>query len=477
MTLAQTHSFVPSARGHGARWRRLGTTLFFALLLLASAMPGRVENSIGLFGVPVRMLEFLLVAFFAMLVFFRLLQGPLMRPQKRYVVAVFSALFAYAALSLIWWSPVTGPDTSAMAWTLVLSAASLWSAYLIVRFQQQELHRFMSNLTMLIAVVAAVYSAQSFLGLGLRSEGAVYLDPTFGIDRVRGPLFAASLGGPILLPALAFALQEVIGGRSRRRNGFALAVLLVACLGTGSRATVLGLGVLLAVGAFSLRSTRQLFSFGAAVLMIGGLAGWLVFSTASTKRLVNMEEELREMTTKTGIKAIEQASITEKIRGLGYASYWRWYLVDAKGEGSYGWDGFLAVRPAGVTLYHPHSTLLLLAVELGVPGVAAGLALTWALWRARRSGAQKKMPTIVFAGLAGAVVTIATDLVIFKAPFLNLIWWSYVFGSIALAAPNAPSTTILKPLILSCPISERCRTYSSTIVRASCRRPTSSPVA
>jgi O-antigen ligase len=111
-------------------------------------------------------------------------------------------------------------------------------------------------------------------------------------------------------------------------------------------------------------------------------------------------------------------------------------LVDARGEGVYGFDAFFENRPAGVTLYHPHSTPLLLTVELGVPGLAAGLALMWALWRARTNGARKNMPTIVFAGIAGSAVNIVTDLVIFKAPFLNLVWWTFVLGAIALTDPE-----------------------------------------
>ena len=399
-------------------------------------IPGRFENWIVLFGVPVRILEFFLAALFAVLVFLRLLQGPLSIPKNGYIPAVFSGLFAYAALSLVSWSSVTQPDTSAMAWTLVLSAASLWSAYLVVRLQRQELHQFMSNMTTVIAAIAAIYTAQSFLSLGLRSEEGIYLDPMFGIDRVHGPLFAASLGGPILLPALAFALQEVIVGRSRPRNALALGVLLFACLGTGSRATVIGLGVLLALAALSLPSTKQRVAFGLVLLVIGGLAGGLAFSRVSTERLVNMEEELRVMTIRTGINAIAQATVPDKILGLGFASYWRWYLVDEGGEGSYGFDGFLQNRPAGETLYHPHSTPLLLTVELGLPGLAAGLALVWAIWRARKAGARKKMPTIAFAGLAGSAVTILTDLIIFKAPILSLVWWCYVFGAIALADPK-----------------------------------------
>jgi hypothetical protein len=143
------------------------------------------------------------------------------------------------------------------------------------------------------------------------------------------------------------------------------------------------------------------------------------------------------MTIRTGVKAIAQASLPDKIRGLGYASYWRWYLVDARGEGVYGYDDFFQNRPAGLTLYHPHSTPLLLIVELGAPGVGAGLALVWAMWRARRSSARRRVPTIIFAGLAGSAVNIVTDLVIFKAPFLNLVWWVYVFVAIALADPKA----------------------------------------
>jgi O-antigen ligase len=199
---------------------------------------------------------------------------------------------------------------------------------------------------------------------------------------------------------------------------------------------VIGLGVLLALAALSLPSTKQRVAFGLVLLVIGGLAGGLAFSRVSTERLVNMEEELRVMTIRTGINAIAQATVPDKILGLGFASYWRWYLVDEGGEGSYGFDGFLQNRPAGETLYHPHSTPLLLTVELGLPGLAAGLALVWAIWRARKAGARKKMPTIAFAGLAGSAVTILTDLIIFKAPILSLVWWCYVFGAIALADPK-----------------------------------------
>ncbi len=432
MTVAHPRSSVRRVRGHDALRRQLATSFFFTLLLLSSLIPGRFDLSTDVLGIPVRVLDLLLVILLAMLVFFRVRQGRGSQTTINHVPAVFSGLFAYAALSLVWWSPVTEPDTSAMAWTLLLSAACLWTGYLVVRFQEEELHRFMSSLTSFVAAIAAIYSAQSFLDLGFRSASNAAPDPLFGIDRVRGPLFGASTGGVVLIPAIAFALQEVIAGRSRRRNGLVLAVLLAACFGTGSRAALLGLGVLVAISAFSLRSTRQRRVLGVATLMIGGLAGWLFFSTLSSERLLTLDDAERAMTIQTGANAIAQAGIGENILGLGYGSYWRWYLVDAKGEGSASFTEFVVVRPAGVTLYHPHSTLLLLLVELGIPGLAAGLWLTWAIWRSRKSSVQKNMPTIMFAGLAGSAVTFATDLLIFKAPGQSLIWWTYVLGAMAL---------------------------------------------
>jgi hypothetical protein len=424
--------FFSVAMQRGQPGRHLAIGLWFGVLLYVSLLPARFQETIGLFGVPVLWKELLLPLLVLVLAFLFALQPRTAPPDTGKLPAVLSGLFGYAALSLPWWSAAVGPDTAAMAWTLVPAAAAMWGGYLIVRFQRSSLQHFLSSLTIFMSFIAFVYSAQSFFNLGLRTDATAMPDIGFGIGRVSGPLFGHSYGGALLIPALAFALQERVAGRQRLRNSAVAAVLLVACIGTGSRAALAGLFILVGLSARMLPTTKQRLAFGGTVLVITVMVG-LVFSRVSTDRFRSLEDDARTVTYQTSLAAVAGATPFEKVRGQGYASYWRWYLPDARGEGSNRSANYIEQRPAGRTLYHPHSTPLLLVVELGLPGLLAAAWLFFVVWRAGTRAARLGLPVVLFAGLAGSAVSLVTDLLIFKAPVPSLVWWTYLFGAIAQA--------------------------------------------
>lgn len=426
----------PKVYGLGAWLSALG---FCFLVSVAAAVPGSKKIYVDVFGVPTIAHELLLVLFAGVVTCAALLTRRAVPRDSSSVFSMFTALFGYAALSLIW-SPVAEPDTSAMLWTLIAAAAALWGAYFVVRLQGFGVSRFLDHLTLLLAAAAALYTILSFFDIGVRSDEFTAADPVFGLPRVRGPLFGAAIGGFVLLPALSWALQNVVAHRRRLASAVAGVALLIATLGTGSRSAMLGTATLVLVAVLSLKSSRQRLAFGVVVALIGSVATWTIFSRASTDRLASLEDSSRAMTYRTGMTALTDATPFDRVRGLGYASYWRWYLTDVDGEGSGKFEAFVVSRPAGRTLYHPHSTPLLLAVELGAPGLATALLLGYALWRARRRTLRNGIPALLFAGLAGSLVTGTTDLLIFKSPFANLIWWSYVFSALALADSSRGAT-------------------------------------
>jgi O-antigen ligase len=425
-------SIIPhrKARPGVASQRQLVTLAFFAAIGVASFTPGRLKLLVEVFGVPVLLHEGFIAATAAFVIIAAMFHRWRGAADARAVYWTYLLLFSYAALSMTW-SSVASPDTEAMAWTLIMAASALCVAYAIVSHQRDGPDALLARVTGLLGVIAAIYAAQSFFDLGLRSGSNGEADPVFGIDRVRGPLFGAAIGGTILIPALSYAVQDILLGKHRKRNAFAAIALLIAALGTGSRATLLGLVVFVSVAGFGVRSLRQRLALLVVVLAIGGAGVGFVFSRASSERLTSLEDDTRAMTWASGIGGLARAGTLKKVLGLGYGSYWPWYLVDVRGEGNAQFADFIQHRPAGETLYHPHSTPLLLVVELGVPGLVAGVVLIAYLVRKRRALLRERRHVLLFAGLAGSAVTFATDLLVFKTPYVNLIWWTYVFGALS----------------------------------------------
>src|ERR1035438_10570138 len=96
-----------------------------------------------------------------------------------------------------------------------------------------QVREFLWRLAAALSAVSLLYTAQSLLGLGLRSAAAVTLND-FGMERVRGPLFESSTGYFLLIPALAFVLQETLARRIRLLYGVAsVFALSLAILGLG----------------------------------------------------------------------------------------------------------------------------------------------------------------------------------------------------------------------------------------------------
>ncbi|WP_041450577.1 O-antigen ligase family protein [Anaeromyxobacter dehalogenans] len=328
-----------------------------------------------------------------------------------------------------------------MAYTLLIAAAVMWCAFYTVNaLEATGVPVLLSYLTMLVAAIAGLYAAESFLQLGLRSEANSGVDPLFGLHRLRGPLFGSSIGGFVLLPALAYAVQQLVGGRQRIRHGVAAAVLFVAIFAMGSRSALLAVGVFVLLSVFALRGRARL-AFIAVLAAVGISAALIVFSRASTERIASLEDERRAITYATAGRALLEAPLYANLTGLGYAAYWRWYLPDADGTSAFGWEDYMQSRPAGLVLYHPHSTPLLLVLELGLPGLMTLIVLAGAISRARRQAAAAGGPLLLLNGIAGSGVVAITDLLIFKSPFANLVWWTYLFGAFALcrATRNRPT--------------------------------------
>jgi len=342
------------------------------------------------------------------------------------------SLLVYATFS-IEWSGMKARDPIAMLYTLVLTGSAFLLGYNLIKKRCIEsVHPFLWGVTICIAAIGMLYSAESFFSLGLGTANA-YESATFGVQRVRGPLFVSTTGFFILIPALAFALEELIQSRTQRLFKLLVTfVLLLTIIGLGSRSALLILGTFFLLVVLSMKNKKQAIIAFILIIILTSGAGLLFFSRAKTDRLQSLEDTSRSDTYSVSFKIIYNRDDNINFFGSGYGSYWPWYIPDVEGARESNQYFNLVSNPYGNLLYHPHSTFLLLIVELGLPGLFYFVflwgVLTWLLFSNFRGTAFPIFNSGVFA----SAFSVFFDFFIFRSAQVNSLWWLFLFGALAL---------------------------------------------
>ena len=232
------------------------------------------------------------------------------------------AMTAFGALSTTW-SGLPDRDATAMRLTMALTAGSGIAGVHVVT-SVSDVRAFLSRLAFALSAVSLLYTAQSVLGLGLRSSAAVNLND-FGMERVRGPLFESSTGYFLLIPGLAFVLQETLARRIRPGYGFAaIFSLSIGILGLGSRAGYALLALFIAACVPIAKGGRKAVALVIIVVVIG-VGGVIIFSKAKTDRLHSRETDGRTFMHEAVANIVSVRTIPELLIGSGLGSWWPWY--------------------------------------------------------------------------------------------------------------------------------------------------------
>ncbi len=408
---------------------------FWLGLATWSIFPGRFTPWFDLAGIPVNPKHLLLVPV-------ALLYLVAWWPPRRACTAWHShlpivtiGLLTYMALSMSW-SGMDVRNTRAMTYVTIINTSTFALGYLMVAERSAATIRaFLQRLTVLLAAIALLYTAENYFSLGL-SEPDPGKALVFGIQRVRGPLYGAAQGGLLLLPALGFALHEAATQRQRRLLFIACAmVLVIAALGSGSRSATLQLGCFSVLLFLFVPGRRQRLVSGVMIAVLVAVGAAFVFSRASAGRLMELEDLERGATHVTAFRIIQNAPMEKQVFGSGHGSLWPWYLPDVEFGGARATGQFYIYTPYGLVLHAAHSVLLLMAVELGAIGLLY-LAYLWAvLGRQVLLNLREAPYPIVACGLFTGAMTMFTDYVLFRAGTqVQLIFWIYLFGLLALRA-------------------------------------------
>lgn len=349
-------------------------------------------------------------------------------------------LILYAAISTEW-SNIHPSDYKPMLYTLILAASAFLLGYNIISKRSPEsVRQFLWQLTVYVAALGLIYSAASFLSLGLGGD-TDNIASDFGVKRVKGPLFGSSTGYFILLPALGFSMQEVLKSSGQKRL-FKIAVLfslVLTLFGLGSRAGLLLFFLFFILVVLFMKNRKQAAISVALMFIVALAAGGLFFSRAKTDRLQTLEDTSRSDTYQTSFTIIDRRDNNINILGSGYASYWPWYIPDVQDARKIGQYYNLVWNPYGNLLYHPHSTFLLFILELGLPGLIYFLFLWVIFFILLLSNISNGEFHIFNCSIFASGISMFFDFFIFKSPQVNTIWWIFLCGALALNLCNSQS--------------------------------------
>lgn len=343
---------------------------------------------------------------------------------------ITTAILGYAAISVTW-SGMEFLDIITMLYTLVITFFTFHLSYnLIAKMPVGSLRPFLWQLTVFISIISLLYSAQSFFSLDLRSTSSLPNDD-FGMDRVRGPLFGASTGYFLLIPALAFSIQEIANTTGKVSFKWIVMLILgITILSLGSRGGVVITLIFIISLIFFLRDRKQrLFAYLVGAIMMLAITFTIVGVAANTSRFTSTESDGRSETYSTSFEIIKNRSVFDNFLGSGYGSYWHWYLTDTEGVLLYG----SVSTQYGTMLPHPHSTFLLLLVEIGLPGLLYFFKLNHTFFNMIFSKNPRSISDMIFlCGVATSGISLFFDSFIFKNWTVTMIWFIYFFGALAL---------------------------------------------
>lgn len=415
---------------------------FWCVLLYGSLVPATMVGREEWFGVPMKssdLITLLTALIYGTAAFINLAVRGRMQVTKWLLLSTIS-LFIYGLLRLFNTS-LEREDQFAMAFALLLAAsAPIQAAGILSNYDALQTRAFVNRLVLFLALVSLIYTAESVFGLGLRSEESQRLGTDFGMQRVRGPLYGPSTGYLLLLPAIGWALQSFFNaGTNRAYAVFTTVCLLSAFLGLGSRAGLIVL-VLYLISLSTLArqmKRRELTALLLAAFSVG--VGFLIYSQADTQRLTKFEDTHRQLTHETAWNILRSEESVSLIAGQGYGSIWPWYRRDTLRAEWVALGDNTVTTGYGASLYHSHSTLLELAVEFGLIGLA---------WLAYLSARIAKLAFLPQCGTAWKVFTLSLvislfslgfDLFLFKEVRVNSVWWLFVFAAFQMR-PQAGTT-------------------------------------
>lgn len=261
--------------------------------------------------------------------------------------------------------------------------------------------------------------------------------------------FATAMGGSAtihvaMLLAATLGLACVVSGQHRRLGWSVAAICMAGLVATGSRAALLTLAAwVLILVAGHIRSLKQIKLLWPLCLGIAAVIG-IVATVPVLARVFSFSDEKRAQNVESSLTLWTSQGAETFLFGTGVGQVWPWYVFES---GSLAVPGAgMVPSPVGEVLLSPHSTVLAVAVELGVVGSVLGLGCVLALIGLFLRSRTHPGRFLVGAALLATLVASLFDTYWLKNFEISMLWWAMV--ALVAAWPSADNARVARAVNL-----------------------------
>ncbi|WP_203568885.1 O-antigen ligase family protein [Aestuariimicrobium ganziense] len=249
-----------------------------------------------------------------------------------------------------------------------------------------------------------------------------------------GPRLWTQAGGAAVFPvmlvvAMSIALAGAIRRHHPRVSQLLVVVHMIMLLLTGSRGSLVMIGVFVVLLWIKLRArhtgwSARLSTMSRWVFALGGVAVLAAAVSSPLLGRLGVNPGDRLPTWQGGIHALDDHPLRWAF-GLGWGTIWPWFAYES------GWQvvpwASRIVGPWGPTLYHGHSLYLGVLVELGLVGVLLLSLVLYPVVATWIGGGPTPM-VVLTSGVVACLVGFAFDTYLFKNFPVAWVWWLLVFA-------------------------------------------------
>jgi hypothetical protein len=348
------------------------------------------------------------------------------------------ALYLWYSLTSVAWTDADHACVMAQCVISVLVVCSIYLPYAYVRMNTvANLKRAVAWSMLLFTAICCIYTAESLFSLGLRSAVAANLDPLVGIVRVKGPLFAASLGYLLIIPGIAYFSDTSICSFRAVIRYCCVFCLVVTLLASASR------GGLICLSLFCILSLRYSMALKGHILnllmlfVLVGLGAWYASTYISRDRFLTLKD-VRTSFYQTAIDVIVDRPLAAAIAGTGIASIWPYAYFDQQMRRNTPQLASMTTRAgqlsAATSYYHPHSVPLYLTGEYGLFGLLLFGAYAAFVLKLYKAAVSARHSVIFCCGLSIALPACFLDLFFLHNQNVGVLWWFWAFSALIFTA-------------------------------------------
>lgn len=405
----------------GSLYRSIFLGFLFFISLVA---PYRNPIEIGIVNTSINYIVLLIVLTLAVpLLFYK---------GSRSASSVYKAFFI-----LIIWALVTTLnkqflfDDQFILFPLIMTFLILTVAYLFSRLTLFKTVDWVNMVTILSCFLTLVFVLYAYWF-------AFEFYTTYGvIERLKGPLGGAAVIHLIMFPVLAVHVSNLLRKKNRKISLVFATLTLICIYLTGSRAAIVCLGAFIFLFVVKRASAKKILITLCLTILFVGIA----FATMPSESRYEgfLEDSARSSTIEVGIDFWMQNPMTFMF-GNGYGTVWPWFIYDTVDSPFPDFGYYNTVYTEfGSMLYHPHSLLLAVGVELGVVGLLIILYIAKIIVKEFRMSLKEtdEFRSHLFIGVVSAIPSFLFDLFIFKNWEVSLIWVFFLF--VALSSRNKMS--------------------------------------